>query len=206
MRLLPCGTDAVLVEADDAGQVLALADALSADPDTAEVVPGARTVLARAHRRMSAQLRERIAATADRIASSTAEAGAGRSCGERVDLPVVYDGADLAATAQELGIGTDELIARHAGGDYVVAFCGFAPGFAYLTGLDERLHVARLPEPRTRVPAGSVGIAGGFSGVYPRKSPGGWRLLGRTGARLWDVDADPPALLPPGTRVRFRPA
>jgi KipI family sensor histidine kinase inhibitor len=206
MRLLPCGTDAVLVEADGPAQVLALADALRADPDTAEVVPGARTVLARARHRMSAEQRERLAFAADAVARTTPVPVTATSDGRRVELTVVYDGADLAATAHELGLSPDELVARHAGGDYVVAFCGFAPGFAYLTGLDERLHVARLPEPRTRVPAGAVGIAGEFSGVYPRESPGGWRLLGRTDTQLWDVDADPPALLPPGTRVRFRPA
>ncbi len=99
----------------------------------------------------------------------------------------------------------DELVARHSEPRYVVAFCGFAPGFAYLSGLDERLHVARRAEPRTRVPAGSVGIAGEFTGVYPRASPGGWRLLGRTDADLWNLARTPPALLVPGTRVRFRP-
>ncbi|HVU92653.1 MAG TPA: allophanate hydrolase subunit 1, partial [Jatrophihabitans sp.] len=125
--------------------------------------------------------------------------------GELVELAVEYDGPDLAATAAELGLSPAELVRRHAAGEYVVAFCGFAPGFAYLTGLDPALHVPRLAEPRTRVPAGAVGIAGEFTGVYPRPSPGGWRLLGRTDAVLWDLDRTPPALLPPGTRVRFRP-
>ncbi len=92
----------------------------------------------------------------------------------------------------------------HSGAGYTVRFCGFAPGFAYLDGLDPRLHVPRRDDPRTSIPAGSVAIAGEFAGVYPRASPGGWRLLGRTDASLWDVDRDPPALLTPGTRVRFR--
>ena len=113
---------------------------------------------------------------------------------------------DLPAVAAETGLTHDEVIGRHARGRYVVAFCGFAPGFAYLTGLDPQLHVPRLSEPRTRVPAGAVGIADEFTGVYPRPSPGGWRLLGRTAATLWDVERKPPALLVPGARVRFRPA
>ena len=85
-----------------------------------------------------------------------------------------------------------------------VGFSGFVPGFAYLVGGDERLHVPRRAEPRTRVSAGSVGLAGEFSGIYPRETPGGWQLIGRTDAVLWDVERDPPALLTPGTRVQFR--
>jgi KipI family sensor histidine kinase inhibitor len=128
------------------------------------------------------------------------------SAPQEIVLDVVYDGPDLGAIAAETGLPRDEVIARHARGGYVVAFCGFAPGFGYLTGLDRQLHVPRLSEPRTRVPAGAVGIAGEFTGVYPRPSPGGWRLVGRTAARLWDVDREPPSLLVPGARVRFRPA
>jgi KipI family sensor histidine kinase inhibitor len=125
--------------------------------------------------------------------------------GPVLELPVSYDGPDLRDTAELLGLTPEELVRRHAAAEYRVAFSGFAPGFGYLTGLPPELHVPRLPTPRTKVPAGAVGLAGEFCGVYPRRSPGGWRLLGRTEAVLWDADRDPAALLVPGTRVRFRP-
>lgn len=197
MRVRPYGDGALLLEPDDPADVLGLAAALRGRAGVAEVVPAARTVLVRADGPALADLG---AAAADlELAHAPAPAGA------EVVLDVDYDGADLDATAGELGLPPDELVRRHAAGAYVVAFCGFVPGFAYLTGLDPALHVPRLAEPRTRVPAGAVGIAGEFTGVYPRPSPGGWRLLGRTDAVLWDLDRTPPALLPPGTRVRFRP-
>lgn len=123
--------------------------------------------------------------------------------GELVELPVTYDGPDLEHVARHCDLGVDEVVRRHRDAEFVVAFCGFAPGFAYLSGLPEELHVPRLEEPRTTVPTGSVGLAGSFTGVYPRSSPGGWRLIARTDARLWDVEQEPPALLAPGTRVRF---
>jgi KipI family sensor histidine kinase inhibitor len=123
-----------------------------------------------------------------------------------VEVPVVYDGADLASVAANVDLSPSQLIDLHTGAEYTVRFCGFSPGFAYLDGLDPRLHVARRASPRTAVPAGSVAIAGEFTGVYPRSSPGGWQLLGRTDAQLWEVTRDPPALLTPGTRVRFVPA
>jgi KipI family sensor histidine kinase inhibitor len=123
-----------------------------------------------------------------------------------VELAVNYDGPDLVRVADEVGISVAELVRVHADADYTVAFCGFAPGFAYLAGLDPTLRVARLAQPRTSVPPGSVGIAGDYTGVYPRSSPGGWRLLGTTDAALWDTRRTPPALLTPGTAVRFRPA
>jgi KipI family sensor histidine kinase inhibitor len=97
----------------------------------------------------------------------------------------------------------DEVVTTHTGTELVVAFCGFAPGFPYCTGLPERLAVPRLDAPRTRVPAGAVGLAGPFTGIYPTASPGGWRLIGHTDLVLWDTDRDPPATLVPGTRVRF---
>ena len=105
--------------------------------------------------------------------------------------------------AARWGCSTQEVARRHAAASHRVAFCGFAPGFAYLSGLPKKLQVPRLEEPRSKVPAGSVGLAGTFTGVYPRSSPGGWQLIARTHERLWDVDRDPPALLMPGTRVRF---
>ncbi|HEY0506170.1 MAG TPA: 5-oxoprolinase subunit PxpB [Lysobacter sp.] len=125
-----------------------------------------------------------------------------------VEIPVVYGGEhgpDLQAAAAELGLTPDELVRRHAGGDYTVAMIGFAPGFPYLSGLDPALALPRLPTPRARVAAGSVGIGGAQTGLYPRESPGGWRLLGRTPLALFDPAREPPTLLRPGDRVRFVP-
>ncbi|MDA0632468.1 allophanate hydrolase subunit 1 [Nonomuraea sp. MCN248] len=124
----------------------------------------------------------------------------------RVTVPVTYDGADLESVAEAAGISVDEVVARHTGRELVVGWLGFAPGFAYLIGLDPVLHMPRLATPRTSVPAGSVAIAGPYSAVYPTASPGGWRLLGRTDARVWDVSAEPPTPFRPGTRVRFEVA
>jgi KipI family sensor histidine kinase inhibitor len=123
--------------------------------------------------------------------------------GDEVVIPVRYDGADLAAVAAATGLTVGEVVAAHCGATYRVAFCGFAPGFGYLTGLPERLHVPRRSTPRTRVPAGAVAIAAGYAAVYPRPSPGGWHLLGSTDLVLFDPDRQPPALLAPGNVVRF---
>ena len=123
--------------------------------------------------------------------------------GRTVEIPVVYDGADLEAVAQLAGLSAEEVVERHTAAEYAVAFIGFAPGFAYLIGGDERLAVPRLPKPRERVPAGSVAIAGPYSAIYPRDSPGGWRLLGRTSLTLFDPQRTSPALLASGDRVRF---
>jgi len=120
-----------------------------------------------------------------------------------VDLPVVYDGPDLDAVATAWGVTREEVVQRHTSLRFTSAFCGFAPGFAYLTGLPPEWWLPRLPDPRGRVPVGSVAIAGEWCGVYPTASPGGWLLLGRTDATLWDPAAAEPALLAPGTRVRF---
>ncbi|HET6704023.1 allophanate hydrolase subunit 1 [Amycolatopsis sp.] len=196
VRLLPCGRRALLVEVDD---VLGFQAALSRlDPDgVEELVPAARTLLVRFDlavtnaQRLGALLRQ-----VSPVDSAPAEAG-------EVVIPVVYDGEDLADVAAETGSSVAALVSRHTAGTYVSAFCGFAPGFAYLTGSDPALHVSRRSSPRTRIPAGSVAIAGEYSAVYPSASPGGWRLLGRTDVPVWDVERDPPNLLPPGTRVRF---
>jgi KipI family sensor histidine kinase inhibitor len=196
VRLLPCGRRALLVELDD---VLGFQEALSRlEPaGVEELVPAARTLLVRFDPavtdadRLGALLRQ--VSPVDTAVSASAE----------VVIPVRYDGEDLADVAAEAGLSVSEVISRHSGGSYVSAFCGFAPGFAYLSGLDAALHVSRRSTPRTRIPAGSVAIAGEYSAVYPSASPGGWRLLGRTDVPVWDVDRDPPNLLPPGTRVRF---
>jgi len=129
---------------------------------------------------------------------------AGADDGELFVIDVVYDGDDLGAIADATGLSIDEVVARHRNGSYRVAFCGFSPGFGYLTGLDPVLHVPRRNTPRTRVPAGAVAIAAGYSAVYPAASPGGWHLIGTTRATLWDTNSHPPAALWPGRAVRFR--
>ena len=190
MRLLPCGDQAVLLDCESleeaTGWFAALADL---DP-----VLGAQTVLVRGS---IAELRATIAA---REPKQPAEA---ESTADEVVLIVSYDGPDLAEVASLTGLTEAEVVAAHTGTAWTVGFCGFAPGFAYLTGGDSCLRVPRRSTPRTDVPAGSVGLAGEFSGVYPRSSPGGWQLIGHTDADLFDVDRDPPALLQPGMRVRF---
>lgn len=126
---------------------------------------------------------------------------------ETLTLPVRYDGPDLDVVAGLAGLDADEVVRRHCAATYAVALMGFAPGFGYLRGLDPRLAaVPRRDEPRGRVPAGAVALAGGWTGVYPLASPGGWHLLGSTDAALWDLARTPPALLRPGIRVRFEPA
>lgn len=198
MRLLPYGDRAVLVETD-AGRVLALGAAASRLPGVLEVVPASRTLLVEFDPAVTAAVR-----VGDALRSAE-DVGRPAPAGDTVELAVRYDGVDLAAVAREVGLSAEEVVTRHAAGTYLVAFCGFAPGFAYLTGVDPALHVGRLPEPRTAVPAGAVGLAAEFTGVYPRSSPGGWRLIGHTDAQLWDVARVPPALLTPGTSVRFVP-
>jgi KipI family sensor histidine kinase inhibitor len=195
VRIRRAGEAALLIEAVEPHRVHAAVRGL-ARPEIVDVVPGAETVLVTAAPgtdlgRLSALL----------AGLSLPEASA--ASGEPLRVPVVYDGADLDEVAAITGLRREEVVERHSGGDYVVAYLGFSPGFGYLTGLDERLHVARRDDPRTAVPAGSVAIAGPYGAVYPSPSPGGWRLLGRTSVRLWDPDRDPPSLLQPGTRVRF---
>jgi KipI family sensor histidine kinase inhibitor len=123
--------------------------------------------------------------------------------GRQIEIPVSYEGPDVLDVARLTGLSPEEVVARHTAAEHVVAFLGFLPGFAYLVGGDELLHVPRLDEPRTQVPAGSVAIAGPYSGVYPRASPGGWRLLGSTATPMFDAARESPALLAPGDRVRF---
>ncbi|MGW2276505.1 5-oxoprolinase subunit B family protein [Streptomyces sp. NPDC001770] len=212
MRVLPAGPDGLLVELAS-GEA---AEAFHAEvlrrrdrgelPPVREIVPGARTVLL------------------DGIGAAGRAGGAGldrfarelagwtvrplrRADGPAVEIPVVYDGPDLDGVAALWGVPRGEVAALHSGTAFRVAFCGFAPGFGYLTGLPERLHVPRRATPRTRVPVGAVALAGPYTGVYPRVSPGGWQLIGHMPdpARLWDPARDPAALLVPGARVRFVP-
>lgn len=205
IRLLPCGTDALLVEITDADPdralagVLALEAALRAADPALEIVPAARTVLVRWPAGTDPEGVRRLAA---RLADA-ADPGALPEPKRTVTIPVGYAGPDLAVVSRLTGLSESEVIAAHTGTPWRVAFGGFAPGFAYLVGGDPRLEVRRRAEPRTRVPVGAVGLAGRFSGIYPRESPGGWQLLGTTEALLWDPDRTPPALLYPGTAVRF---
>ncbi len=122
---------------------------------------------------------------------------------EPIEIPVRYDGEDLEFVAEACSLSEEEVIRRHLGTTYVAAFCGFAPGFAYLSGLDSSLKLPRRDTPRTRVPAGTVAIAATYSAVYPQESPGGWHLIGSTSTELWDVARQPPALIEPGRQVRF---
>jgi KipI family sensor histidine kinase inhibitor len=200
VELLPYGDRAVLVELGSTAEAMAYAAALCARGPGAvgEIVPAARTVLVVASDDVAvAQLRQVLADI------SPEPDAAGGDDSPLVEVPVTYDGEDLEDVAELTGLSVDEVVAAHTGQTWRVAFGGFAPGFGYLLGEDERLHVPRRAEARTRVPAGAVGLAGEYSGIYPRASPGGWQLIGRTDATLWDLERDPPALLSPGVRVRF---
>ncbi|WP_431791961.1 carboxyltransferase domain-containing protein [Microbacterium paraoxydans] len=197
MRILTASDSALLVEADDLEQAMRLNLAWSDVPGVLERIPGARTVLVRFDPN-----RTSAAALAEALAATVVDAAALPDAGE-VTIPVRYDGEDLDEAAALLDVSAEELVARHLAADWRVAFSGFAPGFGYAVSGDPLFDVPRRSSPRTRVPAGSVALAGAFSGVYPRESPGGWQLIGRTALEMWDIDRDPPALLAPGRRVRF---
>ncbi len=199
MRLLPCADSGLLVELDDLDEVLALYAELEDDPPEGvlDMVPAAKTLLLTLDPRRSDV--DRLART---VSSLTVGSHARPETGE-VEIPVVYDGEDLADVARLTGLDERGIIEAHTGQEWTVAFCGFAPGFGYMVGGDERLRVPRRDDPRTRVPAGSVALGGEFASVYPRESPGGWQLIGRTTLEMWDITRDPPALLVPGRRVRF---
>lgn len=196
----PAGRSAVLVTLPTLDDVLALRAGLAAAelPGVTELVTGARTVLVRydPDRTGPAELGTRLQAV-EPLPPTRATAG------EPVTIPVVYDGPDLDAVAAHVGLSRRGLVAWHTGQLWTSAFCGFAPGFSYCTGDAGALDVPRRPTSRTTVPAGAVALADAFSAVYPRSSPGGWQLIGRTEAVLWSLDRDPPALLPAGTRLRY---
>jgi KipI family sensor histidine kinase inhibitor len=200
VRALRYGSRALLVECADPGEVAALhADLLRRRaagvlPPCDDLVPAELTVLIDG-------LDDPDALAAQIAGWSPAPVPAG--VGALTRIPVDYDGADLAQVAEAWQLSVAEAVDLHSGFEYRVAFCGFAPGFAYLTGLPERYRLPRRSTPRTSVPAGSVAVAGPYTGVYPHSSPGGWHLLGTTDAPLWDLGRPEPALLVPGTRVRF---
>ena len=162
-----------------------------------DLVPAATTLLLTIDPRVTD-----VEGLARRVSGITVGSHERATTGE-VEIPVVYDGEDLAEVGRITGLGERGVIEAHTGSPWTVAFCGFAPGFGYMVGGDERLRVPRRDNPRTRVPAGSVAIAGEFASVYPRESPGGWQLIGRTALEVWDIGREPPALLVPGTTVRY---
>lgn len=197
MRILPASQRALLVEVDDLETAMRLHLAAAELPGVRESVPGARTVLLTydPHRVSAARLAQALRAlTLDTAPAHTPP---------EVTIPVRYDGEDLDEVAALLRLSRDEVVTRHLAARWQVAFVGFAPGFGYLVGDDPVFDIPRRSSPRTRVPAGAVALAGRFTGVYPRESPGGWQLIGHTETRLWDLDREPPALLAPGVPVRF---
>jgi KipI family sensor histidine kinase inhibitor len=204
LRVLEYGDHALLLECESTAEVLAWTAALR-DADllgVTDIVPASRTVMVKVdgarYLPVTRQCIEKlsVAPNDDVVAPGTAD----------IVIDVFYDGADLEEVGRITGLGAAGVVAAHTGAPWRVAFGGFVPGFAYLVGGDWRLEVPRRDQPRSCVPAGSVALAGEFSGVYPRESPGSWQLIGRTDARLWDIDRDDPALLIPGMTVQLREA
>lgn len=210
IRIYPAGDAAILVDVGDGinlainrrVHVLArrLTEALSGH--TVEVVPAYRNVLVCYD---PVELDGEV--ISELVRGSLLDQGE-PPASRRFTLPAVYGdefGPDLDEVARYLGLQTEEVVSLHAKRDYPIFCLGFSPGFPFLGGLDERLHVPRLDTPRPRVPAGTIGIAGGQTGVYPTSTPGGWRLIGRTPLVLFDPDQTPPVPYQPGDVVRFTP-
>ena len=197
------GDQALLLEFDSTADVLAWTATLTAAQllGVLDIVPASRTILIKlADPRYQAPTRQRVS----KLRLQPGAAPVRPAAQAHVTIDVTYDGADLHEVATLTGLTPAQVIAAHTGTPWQVGFMGFAPGFAYLVGGDERLQVPRRAEPRTSVPSGAVALAGEFSGIYPRQSPGGWQLIGVTDAVLFDVHRDQPALLTPGTWVQFR--
>lgn len=199
MRFLPVNLNAVLVELDDLAQTLALLQSLQTEPvaGVQELIPAARTLLIYFHPEVTT-LPVLIAEVGRRSVGAQVERSS-----HSVQIPVQYDGEDLQEVADLLGVTPQDVVHMHTGAEYSVAFTGFAPGFAYLSGGNPLLDVPRRKTPRTRIAPGSVGLAGTFSGVYPQASPGGWQIIGATPVSMWDLERVAPALLQPGYRVQF---
>ena len=203
--VLDYGDQALMLQCGSTAEVLAWVDALSAArlPGVLDIVPAARTVLVKLDNpRLQGVIRQRLRKM--RVAADVSDVVAPADRSADVVIDVVYDGPDLAEVANHTGLTTAQVINAHTSALWRVGFSGFAPGFAYLVDGDARLRVPRRSEPRTSVPAGSVALAGEFSAIYPRQSPGGWQLIGRTDAVLWDLDRPNPALLTQGMWVQFR--
>lgn len=205
-RITAYGDQALLLQFDSSAAVLAWTAAVceAALPGVLDIVPASRTVLLKLDGpHCQSTVRNRL-----NKLRVTADSGPASPPDGRVDMviEVVYDGADLDDVARRTRLSTAQVVEAHTSTPWQVAFGGFAPGFAYLIGGDPRLAVPRRSDPRASVPAGSVGLAGEFSGIYPRQSPGGWQLIGHTDAVMWDVDRPDPALLTPGSWVQFRAA
>lgn len=201
-RIVPYGDRALMIELDGAAAVVAWDAAVraAAPEGVADIVPAAATLLVVADERADLS---RLAASLSALTVDTGRDGPEAVTGTVVEIPVRYDGPDLGDVARLTGLGEDEVVRAHQASVWRVAFGGFAPGFGYLTGGDPRLEVPRRASARTVVPAGAVALAGEYTGVYPRASPGGWQLIGTTRAPMWDLRRDPPALLRPGAVVRF---
>ena len=202
--VLDYGDTALMLQCGSAAEVLAWTDALrsAAVPGVVDIVPATRTVLVKlAGPRHQGVIRERL-----RKMRVTGKETAAADRSADVVIDVVYDGPDLAAVAGRTGLTTAQVVEAHTSTLWRVGFTGFAPGFAYLVDGDPRLRVPRRSEPRTSAPAGAVGLAGEFSAIYPRRSPSGWQLIGRTDAVLWDLERPNPALLTQGMWVQFRAA
>lgn len=210
MIVLPYGDRGLLLELAATAEAVECAHRVRADPRSvalvADVVPGARTVLLVARPGVSLELLRTVVPAQENGDTPWSGAPGQGPPPPEVVIPVTYDGPDLADVARRTGMSEAEVVAAHTGTPWQVGFGGFAPGFAYLVGGDPRLQVPRRDSPRTTVPAGSVALAGEFSGIYPRTSPGGWQLIGRTDVSLWDVERHPPALLEAGVMVRFEEA
>jgi KipI family sensor histidine kinase inhibitor len=203
VSVLDYGDQALLLQFDSTAEVLAWSVALqdAAIPDVLDIVPAARTVL------LELDGSGRQGAVRRQLRTMRVTTGAEPTVpGAPLVIDVVYDGADLDEVADLTGLTTAQVVDTHIASPWRVGFCGFSPGFAYLVDGDPRLAVPRRSEPRPSVPAGAVGLAGEFTGIYPRSSPGGWQLIGRTDAVLWDIDRSDPALLTPGIWVQFRAA
>ena len=202
-RILPAGDRALLVELDSEPLVVSLTERLRRTPvpGMEDVLPAARTVLVTTTPRTDLDEVRRALRTMTVDLEAHDHTGVPES--EPVTIPVRYDGADLADVADLLRMSRDDVIAAHTAATWRCVFIGFAPGFGYLSCGDDRLTVPRRAQSRTVVPAGSVALAGGYGAVYPRSSPGGWQIIGTTDSPMWNLDAEPPALLQPGRRVRF---
>lgn len=202
MRLRTVGTDSLLVDLATPEEAQAwhaeflLRRSAESLPPVCDIVPGETTVLLYGLGDVDAMKAELRQWSVPNLANDS---------GELLQIPIRYDGADIGVVAELWGVAEEDVAIIHSSIEHRVAFCGFSPGFAYMTGLGKRYHVSRRDAPRTSVPAGAVALAGPYTGIYPRSSPGGWQLIGSTPVHLWDMERDPAALLMAGMRVRFVP-